>query len=208
MGYKTVSTLVRVVYGLHLIYRRPAWGRLKKERHYTVTKKSLVAHHCLFRMGPRYGHWVRSVNCLRWLRIVCVDIRALWCPAFLQQFLWMVSTDPIGVWGQYANPLTAWFLGVAHYVDGSRWFQSLVGDASTTCCVWHIETSGTLCSAQAGSQHTHCPVSVDDGEALASCSLLEWSVSAMSSLHVITDVQMCGLIKPHKWKCPILSQFH
>ena len=30
----------------------------------------------------------------------------------------------------------------------------------------------------------------------------------MSSLQVITDVQMRGLIKPHKWKCPIVSQFH
>ena len=30
----------------------------------------------------------------------------------------------------------------------------------------------------------------------------------MSSLQVITDVQMRGLIKPHKWKYPILSQFH
>ena len=30
----------------------------------------------------------------------------------------------------------------------------------------------------------------------------------MSSLQVITDIQMRGLIKPHWWKCPILSQFH
>ena len=30
----------------------------------------------------------------------------------------------------------------------------------------------------------------------------------MSSLQVIADVQMRGLIKPHKWKCPILCQFH
>ena len=28
----------------------------------------------------------------------------------------------------------------------------------------------------------------------------------MSSLHVVTDVQMRGLIKPHKWKYPILSK--
>ena len=30
----------------------------------------------------------------------------------------------------------------------------------------------------------------------------------MSSLQVITDILMGGLIKPHKWKCSILSQFH
>ena len=30
----------------------------------------------------------------------------------------------------------------------------------------------------------------------------------MSSLQEITDVQMRGLIKPHKWKCPILCKFH
>ena len=42
---------------------------------------------------------------------------------------------------------------------------------------------------------------------LGSYSLLEWSVSAMSSLQMITDVRVRGLIKPHKWKCPILCQF-
>ena len=59
-----------------------------------------------------------------------------------------------------------------------------------------------------GLQHTHCPFSVDDGEAPASYPLLEWSVSAISSLDVIADVQMRGLIYPHKCNCPILSQFH
>ena len=53
--------------------RSPARGRMKKERHYTITKWSLAARHCLFIMGPRYGRWARSVNCLRWLRMVCVD---------------------------------------------------------------------------------------------------------------------------------------
>ena len=76
------------------------------------------------------------------------------------------------------------------------------------CCVWRIETSGAICTPQIGLQHIHCPLFVDDGYALTSYSLLEWSVSAMSSLHLITDVQMRGLIKPHKWKCPIMSQFH
>ena len=30
----------------------------------------------------------------------------------------------------------------------------------------------------------------------------------MFSLQVIPDVSMYGFIKPHKWKCPIVSQFH
>ena len=60
-----------------------------------------------------------------------------------------------------------------------------------------METSGTICSPQAGLQHTHCPFSADDGEALASYSLLKWSISEMFSLHVITNVQTRGSIKPH-----------
>ena len=31
---------------------------------------------------------------------------------------------------------------------------------------------------------------------------------SMSSFRLITDVQMRDFMKPHKWKCPILSQFH
>ena len=100
----------------------------------------------------------------------------------------MVSIDPIDGWGEYTNYLTVTFLEVAHYVDGSRWSQFLVGRV-------------------AGLHHTHCSLSVDDGEALASYSLLKRSVSTMSILHVITDVQMRGLIKPHKWKRSILNQF-
>ena len=116
---------------------------------------------------------------------------------FLWQLLWMVSTDPICVWGENANPVAVWFLDLAHYVVGFRW----------SLCVahWHIEQSGAMCSPQAGLQHTHCSFSVEDGEALASYSLLELNVSAMSSLQVITDVQMRGLINIHKWKYPILS---
>ena len=82
--------------------------------------------------GPRYGRRARSVNCLKCLCVVCVDIRALPRPRFPQQFMWMVSTDPIDVWGEYANYLTGWFLEVGHYVDGSRWSQFLVGDVVTT----------------------------------------------------------------------------
>ena len=109
----------------------------------------------------------------------------------------MVSTDPIGVWGEYANPVTVWFLVLTHYVVGFRWLLCVAH--------WHIEQSGAMCSPQAGLQHTHCSFSVEDGEALVSYSLLEWNVSAMSSLQVITDLQMRGLIKLHKWKFHILK---
>ena len=100
---------------------------------------TLAARRWLFRTGPRYGRGVHSVNRLRWLRMVCMDIHALWLPGFPQQFLWMGSTDPIGLWGEYANSLTAHFWEVSHYVDGPRWSQFLVGDVSTTVllCVAH-----------------------------------------------------------------------
>ena len=113
MGYSTLSTVARAVCGLHLTLGSPVWGRLRKEMCYTVTQWSLEARRCLLRMGPRYGRLARSVNGLRWLRLVCVDIRALWCPAVsITVLVWSpsVSIDPIGVWGEYVNPLTAWFL--------------------------------------------------------------------------------------------------
>ena len=127
---------------------------------------------------------------------------------FLKQFLWMVSTDPIGVWGLYTNPLTAWFLEVAHNVDGSRWSQCLVCNVSTTefLCVaqWNVWRH-----LQSSSWFAAYPLSFVCRRLWGlSYSLLEWSVSAISSLHVITDVQLHGLIKPHRWKCPILSEFH
>ena len=71
------------------------------------------------------------------------------------------------------------------------------------CRVWNIETSGAICSPQTGLQHPNCPFSVNDGETLESYSLSELSVSVIS--RVIIDIQICGLIKPHK--CPILCQF-
>ena len=108
MGYRTMNTLSRAVYGLYFIYGSPVWGRLRKERRCTVTQWNLVARHCLFRMGPRYGRRAPSINRPRWFRMVCVDIRALWRSVFLQQFLWMVSTDPIGVW---ANMPILWGRG-------------------------------------------------------------------------------------------------
>ena len=57
-----------------------------------------------------------------------MDIRALWRPGVLHQFL----TDPMPIWGGYTNPIKAWLPEAAHYVDGSRWSQSVVGDVSTT----------------------------------------------------------------------------
>ena len=58
------------------------------------------------------------------------------------------------------------------------------------CCLWHIETSGAICSPQADLQDTNCTLSVHDGEAIALYFLLEWSVSAMSSLQAIIDFQI------------------
>ena len=181
-----VGTLARAVYGLHLFYGSSVWSRLGKRR-CTVTQWSIAARRCLFRLGPRYGHWARSVSRLRWLRMVCVYIRALWRPGFPQQFLWMISTDPIDVWGEYVNYLTVWFLELAHYMHGSRWSQFLVDDVSTTELLY-----GTL-------------------KRLAPSAKLVCSTPAVlslpTSLHVITDVQMHGLIKPHKRTSPILRQF-
>ena len=101
--------------------------------HCTVTRWSLAAHRCLFRMGP----WARGVNRLRWVRMVCVGVRTFWRPCVSAK----VILDGLHwcVWGEYANPFTGWFLEVANYLDGFRWPKSLVGDASTTelSCVAH-----------------------------------------------------------------------
>ena len=61
-------------------------GRMKKEKRCTVIQWSLVSRHYLFRVGPRYGRRTHSVNRLRWLHVVCVDIRGLWRPGALPQF--------------------------------------------------------------------------------------------------------------------------
>ena len=139
--------------------------------------------------------------------------------------------------------------------------------------MWHIETSGNICSPQDGLQHTHCAFSVNNGEALASHYgdvIMSMIASQITSLMIVysdadqrkhqsstslafargihrgpvnsphkwpvtqkmfpfddvimslfvgmkcsCNVQLTddyrhsdGLIKPHKWKCPILSQFH
>ena len=58
--------------------RCPVWGRLRRERRSTITWWSLAARCSLFRMGPRYGRQAHSVNRLRWLRMICVVIWALW----------------------------------------------------------------------------------------------------------------------------------
>ena len=70
---------------------------------------------------------IYSVSCLRFLRMSVWILRRYEVQGFWQYFLWMVSTDPIVVWDEYANPLSAWLFEVAHYVGGSRWSQSLVG---------------------------------------------------------------------------------
>ena len=96
------------------------------------------------------GRRARNINRLRWLCIVCVAIifGRYDVLVFLQQFLWMASIDPIGVWGEYANLMMVWFLDVAHCVDGSRWSQSLLGNVLTTEFLWgahawrHPQSSG------------------------------------------------------------------
>ena len=184
------------------------WGRLRKERHCTVTRWSLTAHCCLFRMGPGYGLWAHSVNRLRWLRMVCVDIQTLWHPGVSET-----------VWDEYANPLTAWFLEVAHYMDGSRWSQSLVvpfsrWSQSLWCLNHRIVVCGTLkclaiCNPQAGLKHTHCPFSVDDGEGPSKSFFIgmKCEVCLQCPAYKITDVQTHCLFPPppENWKCPILS---
>ena len=175
---------------------------------WNVTQWGLVAHHCLCRIGPRYGGRTSSVNRLRWLRIVCVDIWALWRPGFLPQFLWVVSTDLIVVWRDYTNPLTVWFLEVAHYVDDSKWSKSLVGVVSTTW-LWCVAHWNVWRHLQFQSRFAAYPLSfLCRRRGGPGKSFFVGSVSAMSSLHVITDVQMRGWIKLWKWKCPILSQIH
>ena len=137
------------------VLSEPDW---QMKRRYTVTQWSLVARRGLFRMGPRYGRRACSVNRLRWLRMVCVDIRPSWRPS--------VSATVL--------------------VDGFHWSQRCLG---------------RICQSFDGA--------VPGGSPLGGCySLLEWSASAIPSLQVITDIQMRGLIKPHKWKCLILIQFH
>ena len=136
-GYK--STLTRAVNGLHFIYGSPVWGRMRTERHCTLTQWSHAARRCLFRMGPRYGRPACRVNRLRWLHVICVDIGAWWHPAF---FATVPVDDHHGshmCLRRICNPLMAWFLEVAHYVDGSRWLQSHVDNVSTTglLCVAH-----------------------------------------------------------------------
>ena len=67
---------------LECIWSRAVLCKAEKEMRCTVTQWNLAAHHCLFRMGPRYGRFSPSVNVnhLGWLRMVCVDIRASWRP--------------------------------------------------------------------------------------------------------------------------------
>ena len=54
--------------------------QIEAGRRYIVTRWSLAARHCLFRMGLWCGRRECSVNRLRWLRMVSVDILSLWRP--------------------------------------------------------------------------------------------------------------------------------
>ena len=75
----------------------------------------LAARRCLIRMGPRpcVGHAVQiTLDGYAWSGWIFGRYDVL---VFLQQFLWMVSTDPISVWGEYANHVMEWFLELTHY---------------------------------------------------------------------------------------------
>ena len=95
------------------------------------------------------------------------------------------------------------FDGVVPWGSALWWWFQVVPISCRRCLnhrivvVWHIETFGAICSPQAGLQHIQCPFSANDVEALTTHSLLEWSLSAMSMLQVITDAQMRGLITPN-----------
>ena len=97
-----------------------------------VNQWSLGAHRCLFRMGPRYGRRACSVNHLRRLRMVCVDIRALWHPGVsatvLADGLHRSHRCSRRIYQSYGGVV----LGGPNYVDISTWSQTLVGDVSTT----------------------------------------------------------------------------
>ena len=148
-----------------------------------------------------------------WLRMACVDIRALWRPGFLQQFLWMVSAM---VSHRCLRRICPSFDGVVPGGSPLRGCFRVVPiscrrclNHRLTCCVWHIGSSGIICSPKADLQHTHIPFSVEDCEAqqVIPCGnevFLQWP--AYTQLRSVD--QMHGLTKPHEWKCPILSQFH
>ena len=60
-------------------------------------------------MGPRYHRWARSVNHLRWLSMVCADIRALWrlhrSHICLRRIFWFVEDvlpggSPLRLWSK------------------------------------------------------------------------------------------------------------
>ena len=107
--------------------------QIEKQMYCTVTRWSLAAHRCLFSMGTR----TRGVSRLRWVRIVCVDVRTFWRPCFCKSYFGLSSLI-ICIWGEYANPFTARFREEAHYVDGFKWPKSLVGDVSTReLCMAH-----------------------------------------------------------------------
>ena len=131
-GVPDSEYLARAVYGLYLILDSPVWGRLRQEGAISLPGGAL-------QHATAYSGWGFDAVVGNAVQIAWDDYAwSLWifCRygvlVFLQQFLWMVSIDTLGDRGWYADPLTTWFLGVAHYVDGSRWSQSLLGDVWTT----------------------------------------------------------------------------
>ena len=64
-AFELGNTCVRQIEDGTVLYRSP--------RH-------CAARHCLFKMGPRYSRRARSVNRLRLLRMVCVNVWAWWRP--------------------------------------------------------------------------------------------------------------------------------
>ena len=165
------------------------------KRKCVISSRSGALHHgaAYSGWGPTpYGRRARSVNRLIWLRMVCVDIRTLWRPGASETVLvdslhWSRRCRCLRQKCQSCDDVIP---GSSPLRGGSNLWQAM--SQPQNCC--HIETSGAICTPQVGLQHTQSPFSVDEDDALASYYLLEWSVSAISSLQMITNVQMHGLI--------------
>ena len=79
---------VGITFGCHTLTYPSPWTRHNLDSSVkqfcsqllSVTQWGLVARRCLSRMGPRHGRRACSVNHPRWLRMLCLDIRALWRP--------------------------------------------------------------------------------------------------------------------------------
>ena len=96
-----------------LIETAPCSQLVARQPGLSASHYSRAARHFLFRMGPRCGHLARSVNRLRQFRMVCVNIQAFWRPGVIAKVL-VGGPHRIGVWGEYANPVTVWFVPSRH----------------------------------------------------------------------------------------------